>query len=67
MLLHHVIKLANAIGDKVKMTDSKPTQGPNAAPAAPEGAKVFGYDVSQQARKSAQEVKPNPASPLAAG
>ena len=67
MLLHHAIMLVNVIGDKVKMSDSKPTQGPNAAPTAPEGAKVFGYDVSQQARKTAQEVKPNTASPLAAG
>jgi len=67
MLLLHVTKVVNAIGDKVKMSDSNPSLAPNAAPEPAEGAKVFGYDVSQQARSKAQEQKPNPASPLAAG
>ena len=49
------------------MSDSNPKLSPNAAPETPEGAKVFGYDVSQQTRSKAQEQKPNPASPLAAG
>ena len=46
-----------------------PKVGPNEADspaAAPEDAKVFGYDVASNAR-SVSQPKPNPASPLAAG
>jgi hypothetical protein len=48
------------------MSDSTPTAAPNAAPEAPETAKVFGYDVASQV-KSTPVQKPNPTSPLAAG
>ena len=48
------------------MSDSNPTAAPNAAPAAPENAKVFGYDVAAQAKYTPAQ-KLNPKSPLAAG
>jgi hypothetical protein len=48
------------------MSDSNPTAAPNAAPEAPETAKVFGYDVASQAQVVPVQ-KPNPNSPLAAG
>lgn len=51
------------------MSDSSPKVGPSAADApaaAPETAKVFGYDVAANA-KTVAPAKPNPASPLAAG
>lgn len=48
------------------MSDSNPQSAPNHAPEPKAEAKVFGYDVAQQARR-APEVKPNPNSPLAAG
>lgn len=51
------------------MSETTPKNGPNAADApevAPEAAKVFGYDVASQAKKTAA-AKPNPNSPLAAG
>jgi len=51
------------------MTESTPKLGPNPSDAPqspPEDAKVFGYDVAQQARFTHIN-KPNPNSPLAAG
>ena len=51
------------------MSETTPKVGPSVADApssTPENAKVFGYDVSANARKVVP-AKPNPASPLAAG
>lgn len=48
------------------MSDSNPKAAPNAAPEAPENAKVFGYDVAAQAKSNPVQ-KSNPNSPLAAG
>ena len=48
------------------MADSNPTAAPNSAPEAPEGARVFGYDVAEQSKQPPAQ-KSNPNSPLAAG
>lgn len=47
-----------------------PKLGPNASDSPetpPEEAKVFGYNVAQQAKTGNYVAKPNPNSPLAAG
>ena len=48
------------------MSDSNPAAAPNSAPEAPEGAKVFGYDVAAQSKQTPTQTS-NPRSPLAAG
>lgn len=51
------------------MSDPTPKTGPNASDSpevTPENSKVFGYDVSQQAKQPRAEA-PNTNSPLAAG